>query len=186
VSVRDTDVMSEHADGFLIGATTWLYGGGPPAACPDCGYDWATPPQTALELLAGAPDRYSALLDGRDGMAPVADGGWNATAFVWHLVDMARSWAERWVQIEHAPGALLVGWDPDEMAAARNYRALPTAPALWALDASTRALVERTRVVGFDAHFLHGQWGSGSVGEATRWIAHEFFHHEGDVAERVL
>jgi hypothetical protein len=32
--------------------------------------------------------------------------------------------------------------------------------------------------------FLHGDWGPGTVGDATRWLAHEYLHHELDVDER--
>ena len=32
--------------------------------------------------------------------------------------------------------------------------------------------------------FEHGDWGTGNVGDATRWLAHEFTHHQIDVAAR--
>jgi hypothetical protein len=32
--------------------------------------------------------------------------------------------------------------------------------------------------------FVHGDWGRGTVGDATRWLAHEYLHHELDVDER--
>lgn len=170
--------------GFLAGATSWIYGGEAVATCPRCGYDWSTPPGAALALVAGSPPRYEALLDGRDGMAAAADGGWNATSYVWHLADLARGWAERWVVLGAQPGALLAGWDPDELAAARNYANMPTVSALWALRASVEALVERTGLLDEHTPFLHGDWGDGTVGEALVWLGHEFHHHVVDVDER--
>ena len=44
----------------------------------------------ARRRLARRRTLYITLLDGRDGMSPAVDGGWNATAYVWHLVDLAR------------------------------------------------------------------------------------------------
>jgi hypothetical protein len=171
--------------GFLAGARTWLYGSHDlDDRCDRCGFEWTMTPADALALITQAPARYAALLDGRDGMAPAADGGWNATSYVWHLADLARGWSERWVLLAREPGALLAGWDPDELAAARNYRALPTVPALWALSTCTTTLVELTRRLTVDTPFAHGDWGRGTAGEAVVWLAHEFTHHQLDVDER--
>lgn len=135
--------------------------------------------------MAAAPARYADLLAGRDGMIPAADGGWNATAYVWHLVDLARSWTERWAQIDATPGSRLVGWDPDVLADARGYRQLPTPAAVWALPDAVDAFVAATRRVGMTTPFEHADWGSGTVADAVVWLGHEFTHHQLDVAERV-
>lgn len=169
--------------GFLAGAKDWLYGGEGVDTCARCGFDWSTRPQDALSPIARAPARYEALLEGRDGMAPIADG-WNATSYVWHLADLARSWSERWVLIAAEPGSLVAGWDPDELAAARNYRNMPTISALWALNSSVSAFVELSRSLDPETRFRHGDWGIGTVGEALVWLAHELDHHEIDVDER--
>jgi hypothetical protein len=150
--------------------------------CATCGYDWALDVAGAREVIRDAPERYAQLLTGRDGMTPAADGGWNATAYVWHLVDLARSWSERWVQIADSPGSLLVGWDPDVLAEARSYRSLPTVPALWALDTSVEAFVSLCEGLDPATPFLHGEWGEGDVGDGIRWLAHEMLHHQLDVA----
>jgi hypothetical protein len=169
---------------FLSGALAWIADGGRPDRCDACGFRWADGPDEGLAVIAGAPVRYSALLAGRDGMAPADDGGWNATGYVWHLADLAGSWSERWVQLSVDPGGLLAGWDPDELAAARNYRGLPTVAALWALDRNVATFVELTRMCGYDVEFEHGDWGTGTTGDGVRWLAHEFRHHELDVDAR--
>jgi hypothetical protein len=169
---------------FLVGALTWIYDGELPDRCDVCGFEWDTDAHQALALIAASPSRYAALLGGRDGMAPADDGGWNATAYVWHLADLASSWSERWVQLGSHPRSSLVGWDPDELAAARNYRGLPTVAALWALDRNVATFAELTRLIGFDAEFEHGDWGTGTTGDGVRWLAHEFHHHQLDVDAR--
>lgn len=177
--------MVDSRSPFLRGALSWLYDGAATSVCPKCDYDWSTPHKVALEIIEHAPGRFERALEGRDGMAPQADGSWNATAYVWHLVDFARSWTERWYQIIDDPGSTLVGWDPDELADLRGYRMLPTVPALRTFDGAVRALVSATVEAGPDAAFTHGDWGAGHVGDATIWMGHEFHHHELDVRERV-
>ena len=162
----------------------WLYGGRVPDVCPACGYAWDLAFQDALRTVKTAPERIASVLRANDGMVEQPDGTWNATAYVWHLVDFSRSWTERWYQIITEPGSTLVGWDPDQLADVRGYRSLPTAPALRALRSASAALVEATVEAGPDAVFLHGDWGRGDVADATIWIGHEFHHHEGDVAQR--
>ena len=169
---------------FLGGALDWVYANDPPRACPACGFDWSIDPGVALEVIAAGPDRFDAALAGRDGMVRQDDGSWNATAYVWHLTDLARSWTERWVQLADAPGSLLVGWDPDELADVRGYRELPTNAGLWALRSAVEAFVAATNDVGFDTLFEHGDWGMGTVGDGLVWLGHEFHHHEGDVIAR--
>ncbi len=178
--------MSETRTPFLQGALDWIYDGDPPEACPQCGYRWDTSYADACELIRSSPDRFEAALDGGDGMVPQEDGSWNATAYVWHLTDLARSWAERWRQIEADPGSRLVGWDPDQLAEVRGYRSLPTTPGLWALRRAVDDLMASTDAVGRSAQFIHGDWSDGDVGDAMVWLGHEFRHHEQDVRQRAV
>ena len=178
--------MTTDRSAFLTGALTWVYDGDVPDTCAACGWQWSTSAEDSLAAITGAPARYAELLADRNGLAPAADGGWNATAYLWHLTDLARSWAERWVQVRASPGSLLVGWDPDVLAEARNYRALPTTAALWALDDAVSSFVDQCRATDVNLPFQHGEWGRGSVADAIRWLGHEFVHHEGDVDERAV
>jgi hypothetical protein len=175
--------MTHHSP-FLRGALTWIGDGSIRDRCGVCAFEWAMPFAHALDAVEIAPDRYAALLAGRDGMVVPDDGGWNATAYLWHLTDLARSWSERWVQIADAPGSLLAGWDPDVLAAARNYRHLPTVPALWALEQATDVVVHLSRNLDPATSFEHGDWGTGTVADGARWLAHEYTHHQLDVDAR--
>ncbi len=168
---------------FLQGALSWLYGA-PPPACPECGYRWSIEPDEARALIARSPEQFEAALAGHDGMARPADGSWNATAYVWHLSDLARSWAERWVQIRHSPGSRLIGWDPDELADVRGYRELDTEAGIWALRSAVSDLIATTEALEPDTAFEHGDWGRGTVADGMRWLGHEFHHHLGDVRRR--
>ncbi len=183
-SERDNPPVGEDRSPFLAGALAWIYGGEAPDRCAVCDYDWSAPVGEAEAMIAGAPARYARLLQGRDGMRPAGDGGWNATAYLWHLTDLARSWSERWVQVRARPGDLLTGWDPDRLAEARNYRALPTVPALWAIGNAVTTFLEVCEGVASETPFQHGDWGPGTVADGIRWLAHEFVHHQLDVEAR--
>ena len=169
---------------FLNGALAWINNGTIPDRCDACAFEWTIPSAAAADAIEAAPDRYRAILADRDGMVAPDDGGWNATAFLWHLTDLARSWSERWVQIDDQPGSLLAGWDPDVLAAARNYRNLPTVPAMWALDQATARFVHLSRELDHATAFEHGDWGAGTVADGLRWLAHEYTHHQLDVEAR--
>jgi hypothetical protein len=79
---------------------------------------------------------------------------------------------------------VLAGWDPDELAAARNYRALPTVSGLWALDGAVATFVELSGRLDPATPFEQGDWGEGRVGDAIVWLGHEFVHHRLDIDER--
>jgi hypothetical protein len=175
--------MTENSP-FLDGAIRWVYDGDIPVACPACGYRWDTAWVDALDMIEFAPDEIRRILDGRDGMQAQADGSWTASAYIWHLTDLATIWSERWIQISHSPDEPLVGFDPDILADARGYRDLPTSAGLWALGRAVSTFVTTTRSVPPDSTFEHGDWGRGTVGDAVRWLGHEFHHHTGDIDER--
>jgi len=169
---------------FLNGALAWIGNGAIRDRCDVCGFEWTMQSAWAVDAVEAAPERYAALLANRDGMVAADDGGWNATAYLWHLTDLARSWSERWVQIGDEPGSLLAGWDPDVLASARNYRNLPTVPALWALDQATVDFVCLSRELDHATPFEHGDWGAGTVADGLLWLAHEYTHHQLDVEAR--
>jgi hypothetical protein len=176
--------MATNRTPFLTGALAWIGDGTIRDRCDVCAFEWTMDSTAAVDAIEAGPEQYAALLTGRDGMVAPDDGGWNATAYLWHLTDLARSWSERWVQIGDDPGSLLAGWDPDVLAGARNYRNLPTVPALWALDRATAGFVQLSRELDHATPFEHGDWGAGTVADGVRWLAHEYVHHQLDVEAR--
>lgn len=169
---------------FLANAIAWIRPDDEADVCTVCGFSWTIDLQSALVLLEHMVDRHVAVVEQRDGMAAPADSGWNATAYLWHLTDLARSWAERWVQLSASPGSRLIGWDPDDLAAVRGYRSLPTSAATWALRDATTTLIELTRRLDPLLEFEHGDWGNGHVTDGIRWVTHEYVHHLDDVIAR--
>jgi hypothetical protein len=63
--------------------------------CAECGYEWSLPRAKAVDLVAAIADRYAELLAGTDGRARHPDLEWYAGAYVCHVADNLRIWAER-------------------------------------------------------------------------------------------
>lgn len=169
---------------FLSGALLELYGGHEPDECDECRYAFDTSPEESRAIIAAMPTAAESVLEGSDGMTKPEDGSWNATGYVAHLADLARGWAERWAQLRVAPGSLLVGWDPDELANARDYCSLPLPLTMWSLRRDVDGLA--TVAVGLTdkTTFHHADWGEGNVADAYRWLGHEFHHHLQDITQR--
>lgn len=84
-------MMGDIMTPFLDGALRWVYQADPPKVCPACGFDWSINAGDALTVIVSSPDRFEAALAGKNGMKNQEDGSWNATAYLWHLTDLARS-----------------------------------------------------------------------------------------------
>jgi hypothetical protein len=149
--------------------------------CTECGFSWKTPAHECLSRIRAAPERFGALLEGRDAMGSPEGGGWSPSAYTWHVADLVRAWAERLHAFSIDPSLPWAGFDPDELAAARSYGELPQVTGPWALAGSTEAFMRVVSPVDVDAAFDHPEWGRGTIADALRWLAHEAVHHELDI-----
>lgn len=157
-------------------------GGDPSAdACAACGQPWRPEVESAVATVRSAPDRFADALEAGDPYRLRDPLTWSPSAYTWHVADVARAWAERTVSLREEPDRPLAGFDQDQLAAARNYAGMSAAAALWALRTSTQHLVSELAQAGTDQDFAHPDWGSGTLGDALRWVAHEVVHHERDV-----
>ena len=166
---------------FLGRAITWIGGDPTSAGCAECGQPWRPSLEDARATIATAPDTYRQLLAGGDPYRIPEDLDWHAAAYTWHVADLCRAWAERVVGHVGEPERGLAGFDPDELAAARNYLGMTATAASWSLRHSVELLL--TTVDGDRAErvFEHEEWGAASFLDGLRWLAHEVAHHEGDL-----
>ena len=149
--------------------------------CAECGFSWLTTGDQALVEVRGGPARFARQLHGRDVTVAPAPEMWSPSAYVWHVGDVVRAWAERLHSLGTDPDAAWAGFDPDELARARRYDALPGSSGPWSLARSVDALVQSIEPLATGTPFEHPEWGSGTVADALRWLAHETVHHELDV-----
>lgn len=149
--------------------------------CAECGFSWDTSGLDARAVVVGAADRFASLLQHNAAGTGPDTHRWSPSAYVWHVGDVVRAWSERLHSLGVAPGTPWAGFDPDELARARHYEALPSTTAAWALARATEALEHSLDELDLDLAFEHPEWGHGTVTDALRWLAHEVEHHDLDV-----
>lgn len=166
---------------FLGTAITWI-GGDPDAdGCVACGHPWRPGVAAARAIIGAAPSTYPALLAAGDPYRVPDDLAWHATAYTFHVADLCRAWAERIVGHVGEPDRQLAGFDPDELADARNYLGLSATAAVWQLGHSVDLLLATTAGDRSARVFYHDEWGAASFADGLRWLAHEVAHHEEDI-----
>jgi len=102
--------------------------------CRRCGYDWSLEPGPCNEIVSSVPDRSAALMAGQDGKREHVDLEWNATAYVVHVGDVLRIWANRVSAAALGSSDPIVPYNEGELGVVRGYMELPLAGALWALE----------------------------------------------------
>jgi uncharacterized damage-inducible protein DinB len=154
--------------------------------CRECGFDWSISKKDALALAGAVPARYAALLDGHDGTEQHPALAWSASAYVSHVVDNFRIWAERLAAAGLGSTAPLVPYDSDGLSQARAYDRLPLEGALWSLERAEQdwsaavTLAERV-----NAAVLHPDRGKQTVEEVVRGNVHDAIHHLWDIERSI-
>lgn len=151
--------------------------------CRECGYSWATSLPDAKAIVAGLADRYGNLLSGTDGSARHADLAWSARAYVSHVSDNLRIWAQRLAGVAGGAGSRVARYNARQLGEARQYEDLPIEAVLWSLG---RAVAEwlgavelaESRSVVID----HPDRGPQSVAAVVGANAHDAYHHGWDIA----
>jgi hypothetical protein len=65
-----------------------------------CGLVWSISASTAANLRSAIPERCTRSLDGRNGAERQPEHSWPAVAYVGHVSDNLRIWAERMAGVE--------------------------------------------------------------------------------------
>lgn len=147
--------------------------------CPQCGADWVRAGGATRRIIAGAADRYGALL--ADGEEQEREPGvWSPTAYTVHVGDWLRIWAERLVAVAAEPDRPLPSLDQDVLAAARAYEEVSEAAALHVLASGAREVLEVAERIG-PVVLEHPDFGAGDTEAILSWLAHEVDHHAWDV-----
>ncbi len=154
--------------------------------CRECAFSWTQPPDVVIDQVEQLPDRFAALLAGRSGDERHPARAWPVKAYVFHVADNLRVFAERLEGVAGGGSATLAAYDQDELARARRYEEMSVQSALWSLRTATAAWVAASRAALADPEprrFLHAERGELSVTEITRGPAHDALHHFWDVVE---
>jgi hypothetical protein len=151
--------------------------------CQECGFSWAIPSQDATSLVAAAPQRFHAALSGRSErlIRTPTVLPWAAVSYLWHLADVLRISAERFWALSHDPQAVIIAYDPDQLADARHYTQQSIAAGLWALERSTSDWLAAAAKVHEHDPYHHPEFGQLTAAQVMRMIGHEVEHHAWDI-----
>jgi uncharacterized damage-inducible protein DinB len=150
--------------------------------CRECGFDWDTSQSGAGALVAGTPAVMADLLAGTDGAQRHGELAWSAAAYVAHVADNLRIWAERLAGLAAGDRGPVAPYDQDQLAAARHYQEISGAGALWSLDravADWLSAVAQADAAGIT--LVHPHRGQNTVLDVVRTNAHDAVHHCADV-----
>lgn len=150
--------------------------------CRECGYDWSITADQAIALIQSIPRRYADLLKGRDATLMHPDLQWTAGAYVCHVTDNLRIWAERLAGAALSGDTAVTSYDDALLSRARNYNLLPVTGALWSLQGAATAWRQAIELAtGSNVTLHHPDRGPQPAAEVARNNAHDAHHHEWDI-----
>lgn len=154
--------------------------------CAQCGFHWAVSQEEAVAIVKATPAELARVLSGLDGRQRHDALTWPAVAYVAHVGDNLRIWAERLAGLASGDPGPVAPYDQDLLALARRYDQLALAGALWSLAGAARDWADAVRLAD-DAGvtLVHPDRGPQSVLDVVRSNAHDACHHCWDVRRTV-
>jgi Mycothiol maleylpyruvate isomerase N-terminal domain len=150
--------------------------------CAECGFSWSADLDDSVALVATIPTTYTRMLQGASGGERPDPSAWTTTAYVSHVGDNLRIWAERLAGIVRGGSPDVAGYDQDALAAARGYESISLPSALWSLSRSVDDwLGVVTEALPLQPVLVHPERGPQSLVEVVRSNAHDAFHHQWDI-----
>lgn len=154
--------------------------------CRDCGFDWSLTPGEAVAQVEDLPTRYAGLVKGRRGDERHPELAWNVAAYVSHVTDNLRNWAERLAGARLSGARQVRGYDQDLLAQARYYNDVSLAGALWSLQRAADAWVDSVGAALEENVVLeHADRGIQRAEDVARNNTHDAAHHAWDI-EQIL
>jgi hypothetical protein len=154
--------------------------------CRQCQFAWTMGVGPATAYVARVPSTYARLLDDATGTERHPQLEWSVTAYVCHVGDNLRIWAERLAGIAAGAPRRVSGYDENELAKARGYGTIPLQAAQWSL---TRSVAGWQHAIGRTTRtgvvLIHPERGELNFADVILANAHDAFHHRWDI-ERSL
>jgi len=150
--------------------------------CHQCRFRWTMTQEEAVALVTAIPGEFTRLVEGIDGSHRHPDLTWPVVAYVCHVSDNLRIWAERLAALALGDLRTVAPFDQDLLAKARHYDDVSLAGALWSLD---RAVDDWNDAVLIADHasilLVHPERGEQTLADVVRTNAHDAFHHGWDI-----
>ena len=135
--------------------------------CRECGFGWKLSPAQAVASVRAVPGAYAARLAGATGRERHPDLAWTTAAYVSHVTDNLRTWAERLAGGYLAGDLAVPGYDPDLLSRARHSNEVSLAGALWSLRWAVDAWTQSAEMALARAVVL--QHATGARSEPRTW-----------------
>jgi hypothetical protein len=150
--------------------------------CRECGFGWGLTPEQAVAWVRAVPETFGARLAGATGREKHPDLAWTATAYVCHVTDNLRTWAERLAGAYLAGDLAVAGYDADLLSQARRYDEISLAGALWSLRWAVTAWTEAAETaLAAGVVLRHATRGPQRAEDVARNNAHDARHHLWDI-----
>lgn len=150
--------------------------------CRECDFRWEISPAAAVDSIRAIPDAYATRLAGASGRERHRDLAWTTAAYVSHVADNLRTWAERLAGSYLAGDNEVPGYDPDLLSRARCYNQLSLAGALWSLRWAVDAWTQSAETaLARDVVLQHSTRGPQTAADVARNNAHDAHHHLWDI-----
>lgn len=153
--------------------------------CRGCGYSWSIDLADAQALVARVPSRLGDLLVNAGGDERHPTLSWSVRAYVAHIGDNLRIWAERIAVAGPGRTIIISTYDENALARARAYDGISLRGALWTLERSSRDWVEAVTSAPPGLVMEHPERGAIQLTDIIRTNAHDAAHHIWDI-ERAL
>lgn len=154
--------------------------------CGQCGFPWSISTAEAVGLVTAIPAHYEQLLRGGNGSERHPGLSWSAGAYVCHVGDNLRIWAERLAVLGPGSDDPIGTYDADLLAVARAYADVPLAGALWSLSRAVEQWRDAvSRASCNQATLLHPERGPLTVDDVVRANAHDAHHHGWDIMRSI-
>lgn len=149
------------------------------------GFSWAISVSDAKGLVERLPATLDDELVGVDGGERHPDLAWSVAAYVAHVGDNLRIWAERLAGIASGGPDVVASYDENLLASARVYDAVGLHGALWTLKRSVRDWLDAVEMAPDDLVIVHSERGPLDLAEIVRSNAHDAAHHLWDIRRSI-
>lgn len=154
--------------------------------CRECEYSWQADLDELIDSMAGYAPLIARVVHDASGTEQLNALKWNVSAYVWHVGDNLRIWAERLMAVAGGGSSNVLAYDENQLAATRHYNESALAAALWSLHFSCvmwSEAVKHARLLG--VVLQHSTRGELTSEDVIRANVHDAVHHRWDI-ERTL
>jgi len=154
--------------------------------CRGCGFAWTATREQSVAAVEATAAGVRTMLVGADGSERHPDLTWSVVAYVCHVGDNLRIWAERLAGLASGDSRPVGRYDQDLLAQARRYDDVALGGALWSLDRAVEDWADAVVLAGHvGVTLVHPDRGEQTLLDVVRSNAHDACHHGWDIRRTI-